>query len=120
MTARKANPKFSTFKTPFWAKVDIRGEAQCWLWAASRTQLGYGHFWLNMKNQKAHRVAWTLTNGSIPPGLRVLHHCDVRACVNPAHLWLGTQSDNMKDAAVKGRLNIAASTLNLPQYRRKA
>lgn len=84
----------------FWSKVDKSGS--CWLWKASCYPTGYGAFG-SEKVQRAHRVAWELTFGKIPDGLYVLHHCDNPPCVNPNHLWLGTQADNLADMVKKGR-----------------
>jgi len=64
---------------------------------------GYGAFWIGGGLDTSHRAAWRLTRGSIPAGLQVLHHCDNRRCVRPDHLFLGSQSDNMRDCERKGR-----------------
>lgn len=89
----------------FWPKVARRSERECWLWQAGTTR-GYGQFHLTEERKPvyAHRVAWVIAHGPIPENLAVLHHCDVPLCVNPSHLFLGTQQDNLTDARQKGRL----------------
>jgi hypothetical protein len=73
----------------------------CILWTGTIAQHGYGRF----GKRYAHRIAWEQANGrSLEPGEVVRHSCDVRACVNPDHLHVGTQADNMRDAAVRGRI----------------
>jgi hypothetical protein len=79
----------------FWEKVDRSGD--CWMWTGNLHMHGYGRIHIAGRVEKAHRVAWTLTNGPIPVGLHVLHDCDRPACVNPAHLHLGTHADNMRE-----------------------
>lgn len=93
----------ATLAESFWTKVQ-RGD-DCWPYGAGA---GYGKF----RGMPAHRAAWILTNGRVPPGLFVLHHCDNPPCVRPDHLFLGTQTDNMRDASQKGRL-APARTLTL-------
>lgn len=74
----------------------------CWYWRGSHTNLGYGVV-AAAGEKRAHRAAWVLWNGPIPKGMNVLHKCDVRCCVNPDHLFLGTHTDNMRDMTRKGR-----------------
>ncbi len=83
-------------------KFVIRKENGCWDWSGSKTS-GYGNFGHRGKIMKAHRASWILHNGEIPNNLWVLHKCDIRECSNPDHLFLGNNSDNMKDMVLKGR-----------------
>lgn len=88
----------------FWRRVP-RSEG-CWEWRGARhPRLGYGKFSVSRNtNIPAHRAAWLFEHGEIPQGMRVLHKCDNPPCVRPDHLFLGTQTDNMRDCAAKGRI----------------
>jgi hypothetical protein len=85
----------------FWAKV--KKTKTCWLWQASTRRDGYGQFRLNGKMIAAHRLSYTLLIGPIPKDMQVLHSCDVRHCVNPAHFFLGDNAANIQDRMKKGR-----------------
>ena len=75
----------------------------CWLWTAAYGRRGYGLIWDGKRLAIAHRVSWEMHRGEIPAGLKVLHKCDVPPCVNPEHLFLGTQKDNVDDMLAKQR-----------------
>ena len=92
----------------FLNKVSKDNTTGCWIWTAAKFTRGYGAFKLNGKQTKANRTAWTLFNGPIPSGLCVLHKCDNPLCVNPNHLWLGTEKDNSQDMFRKNRDGWAA------------
>lgn len=91
----------------FEAKYRVDGHTGCWLWQHAKTPWGYGHVTLNKRTVAAHRIAWELQHGPIPVGKILCHKCDVTSCVNPAHLFLGTHSDNTRDMFAKGRDNRA-------------
>ena len=91
----------------FWKKVDVRGDDDCWEWTASTKGNGikhlYGQFYIKgYKMVRAHRVAWIIKNGKATENLLVLHKCNNPLCCNPAHLYLGTASDNSRDAVRAG------------------
>jgi hypothetical protein len=90
-------------KERFWAKVQ-KGP-RCWLWKAGKNNKGYGNFWVGGKCCKSHRLSYEMKHGSILNGMYVCHHCDTPACVNPDHLFVGTQKDNVIDCMNKGRNN---------------
>ena len=93
-----------------WSRVDITNtETGCWLWRGGKDRHGYGVVCMpggrrsRPKRGAAHRVAGELSFGTIPDGMCVCHSCDVRACVNPCHLFLGAVGDNNRDMVAKGR-----------------
>lgn len=80
----------------------------CWLWTGAMTKSGYGRFIVSIPGSKAitkraHRVSFELYKNKIPNGMFVLHKCDIPACVNPDHLFLGTHTDNIRDSVKKKR-----------------
>lgn len=87
----------------FWEKVERLGPDQCWSWRGTRGRGGYGRFWFQERTHAAHRVSWIFENGEFEPRLLVCHKCDNPSCVNPNHLFLGNQSENVVDMVRKGR-----------------
>jgi hypothetical protein len=90
----------------FWSKVEIQGVNDCWPWLGCRNRYGYGVFMIRGTTKLAHVIARYLATGDDPAGLYTLHNCpegDQPGCVNPAHLWLGNQADNIADMIAKGR-----------------
>ena len=87
----------------FWSKVSEPDANGCRNWLAYCSKKGYGQFRLNDEIKKAHRVAYELIKGLIPEGLHILHSCDNPKCVNPEHLSIGTNNDNVKDKMNKNR-----------------
>jgi hypothetical protein len=85
-------------------KIVLGAKSGCWEWAGAAGPQGYGFIKHKDGAQlRAHRVAYELVYGPIPPGMFVCHHCDNPGCVRPSHLFLGTQRDNMADMVAKGR-----------------
>lgn len=88
----------------FWSKVSKGDADACWEWTASLDGRGYGQFGIRTgRNVRAHRFSYVVAFGPIPGDLFVLHRCDNRKCVNPAHLFLGDAGDNIRDCFAKGR-----------------
>jgi hypothetical protein len=99
-------------KELFWSKVDKNSEfCGCWDWIGRRSKKGYGEIDLiQYSHPYTHRVSWCLHFGDIPDGMCVLHECDNPSCVNPDHLFLGTNQDNVDDKCRKGRHKVGMDT----------
>lgn len=88
----------------FWRGVAIGAPGECWKWlAAKKDGTGYGRISSGARHALAHRYSWELHFGPIPEGMKVCHRCDNPQCVNPGHLFLGSQKDNKRDCMEKHR-----------------
>ena len=101
----------------FWSMVDKKGSNDCWRWLRGKDSYGYGVFYANGRNNQAHRFSMEMHLGQklraskqLRPGDQlVLHNCDNPACVNPKHLYVGRQSDNIKDRDNRSRTSVGES-----------
>ena len=113
----------------FYAKFIVHPRTRCWIWTSKKSRnkrwdKPYGILSCGSTFKTAHRISWRLHHGEIPFGLYVLHHCDNPLCVNPEHLFLGTQQDNLDDMKRKQRSQAGAKHWNWKggisdQYRRR-
>jgi len=112
----RTNGRYCDFPCRFYSKVDRTPAPKgCHLWTATVGSHGYGQIEVDGKVELAHRIAWELkNNGPVPDGQCVLHHCDNPPCVNPNHLFLGTNADNVRDRDKKNR---QARGEQLPQHK---
>jgi hypothetical protein len=100
----------------FWSRVDrSAGPEACWPWTGSKASHGYGTLTIARVSWTSHRAAWVIEKGLIPDGRFVCHRCDNRLCCNPAHLFLGTHTDNMQDMVSKGRHGSTIHPENRPR-----
>lgn len=114
----KAVPRLAPIQVArFWSKVEVdRFDDQCWNWRGKTSGDGYGQFQIygdgSSVVHRAHRIAHTLVNGAIPPGLFILHSCDNPLCCNPRHLRAGTAQDNSDDMVERGRARTGRAKLS--------
>lgn len=105
---RRGGPIPKSVATRLWAKVHRDAQNGCWEWIGARDKNGYGRIQVmtdgKWGTQLVHREAYKLLRGNLPDDLGLCHRCDNPPCVNPDHLFLGTQLDNMTDAKLKGRV----------------
>lgn len=103
----------------FWKLVKKSGQNECWPFVGHTREWGYGWFNGPTGPTNAHRVAYMLSKGPIPPGLFVCHSCDNPPCCNPSHLWVGTVGDNTRDMIKKGRSRQGAPRIGSANHNTK-
>lgn len=82
----------------FWAKVNKKGDNECWEWIAAKNNKGYGQFRIGGVSKSTHRISYIIHKGEMPDGLMICHTCNNPTCINPNHLYAGTGKDNMKQS----------------------
>jgi hypothetical protein len=100
------------------ARYDLEPATGCWVWKMSTAGAGYGYFLWQGRWTYAHRAAWAAWRGPVPSGQYVLHHCDNPRCLNPDHLFVGSQAENLADMCQKGR-HVSNSEALKEHYRAK-
>lgn len=111
MSGKAANARSGTkgfvripLEQRFWSHVVRGAPDECWPWNGSNDPREYGSIWVDGKRRKASQISWELANGRpFPPNTMACHTCDNPPCVNPAHIWPGSMSDNILDSVSKGR-----------------
>lgn len=103
----------------FAAKYTPEPNSGCWLWTGATLPDGYGHFYYEGRVQMAHRASFLMHGGALVGDQQVCHRCDVRACVNPDHLFAGTQKDNVQDCIRKGRRNTPSGFIQSAEWVRR-
>lgn len=98
-----AHQRYCSLVCAFWS--GIRKDAACWNWTKGLMSAGYGYVDFQSTRHWTHRLSWEIARGPIPEGMSVLHDCDNPRCVNPDHLFVGTQKDNRQDCVAKLRHN---------------
>lgn len=100
---RTGRTSLKTIKERLLEKSIPEPNTGCWLWIKHCNEWGYGRLRVNGKKTLAPRASYVAFVGTIPAGLRVCHHCDTPQCINPEHLLIGTDKDNVRDCIKKGR-----------------
>lgn len=110
---KRTNPPadIATLVNTFFYRISICKETGCWIFGGQKSQR-YSHLDFRYRRISGHHMAWMMYYGDIPRGLHVLHKCDRTKCCNPAHLFLGTQKDNVQDSVRKGRCIRAKGSQN--------
>lgn len=106
-------------KQRFWEKVEMVPFHDCWEWTAALVGKGYGYFNAGERLELAHRFSYELRYGKIPSKMHILHSCDNKTCVNPRHLSIGTNSQNVQDMVNKGRSFKKMSLSRIAEIREK-